>query len=657
MHSTTSLRISTFLWQDEARRLPLLSLLQEYRDTIEEVAFFTSFTHSVLPLAVIEREAEELAEIIPTFKAAGLRVGINHLATIGHLDENLINALDEPWQRLMDIDGTTARGSYCPQDPDFLAFTASCYAALAHTGTDFIWLDDDIRMGHHPPAKTGCFCPRCLADFAVRTQREWTRDTLRAAFAAGGAAGLTLRKQWLAQNRATIQTLLQGIRQAVDTVNPALPLGLMTCDMLYEGADFPGWVAALAGKANIQVKWRPGGGVYNDDQPLSLLGKAHAIGGQANALPAQVSDIQSELENFPYYGLKKSATFFGAEVLAYLGAGCTGVAINCMGDSYPPFTEYRQYFEKAREIRHFGELAVQAFGRSTCEGIWLARTPDIYATGNPEGDWFTGLPGGQLNDTAEIGLPLAYAPAGKSVSVLFGDAPLSFTPEALRELLTGGVLLDGPALAHLNAMGLSAYTGFEIDGEKLIDMQEKFTDDPLNGIFAGQRRDCRPSFWPQSCYLVRPLAPTGRLLSQMIDFDDTDFGGASGVFENTLGGRVAVFGYYPWSYLHSLAKATQMKAIHRWLSRDTVPAYVASYHKAGLWCRRTDEGKPAMLLLNASLDPAKDLTLALRAAHGSLTMTRIDGRQTELVPGELDGAYTHFTLPSLQSWEVVLLQG
>ncbi|MFZ4775041.1 MAG: hypothetical protein ACOYM3_06750, partial [Terrimicrobiaceae bacterium] len=77
--SIISLRVWTHLWMDDARRGELLALLRDYRGTIEEVCFFTSITHSVLPYAEIVRRAGLLAGIIPEFKELGIRVGINHL--------------------------------------------------------------------------------------------------------------------------------------------------------------------------------------------------------------------------------------------------------------------------------------------------------------------------------------------------------------------------------------------------------------------------------------------------------------------------------------------------------------------------------------------------------------------------------------------------
>ena len=66
--------------------------------------------------------------------------------------------------------------------------------------------------------------------------------------------------------------------------------------------------------------------------------------------------------------------------------------------------------------------------------------------------------------------------------------------------------------------------------------------------------------------------------------------------------------------LESLAKTSQLKAVARWLSRDTLPAYVSSYVKAAVWCRRDQHRRPAFLLLNASADPLAEIALCVRDA-------------------------------------------
>ena len=103
-------------------------------------------------------------------------------------------------------------------------------------------------------------------------------------------------------------------------------------------------------------------------------------------------------------------------------------------------------------------------------------------------------------------------------------------------------------------------------------------------------RDCRPAFNPELTYLLEPL-PGAHPLSEVVDFTQTNLGVCSGVFENSLGGRIAVIGYFPWSLIQSLPKSTQLKTLFRWLTRDQFPAYIASYSSAALWLRRDAQGR------------------------------------------------------------------
>jgi hypothetical protein len=146
-----------------------------------------------------------------------------------------------------------------------------------------------------------------------------------------------------------------------------------------------------------------------------------------------------------------------------------------------------------------------------------------------------------------------------------------------------------------------------------------------------------------------------RVLAEIADFEMVRHGPCAGVFENRLGGRVAVLGYYPWILLQSLAKSTQVKRLFRWLSHDRLPAYVSSYTKAGLWCRTDDEGKLVMLLVNASIDPTPAIKLNALTGSRKLTLMRMDGEESALAVSMQDGAYSQYILPKLHPWEAVLL--
>jgi hypothetical protein len=647
-----SLRVSPNLWMPAQRRGELLQLLRQHRDTIEEVCFFTSFTHSVLPYDVLQQRAALLKTVIPEFQKLGLSVGINHLCTIGHLDENLEHSLDEPWQRMTDVNGTAARGSYCPLDPRFQAFTRRCYQALAEAKPDFIWIDDDVRMGHHPPVVSSCFCDLCLSRFSEETGEIWTRErAARVIHGQGPDISRDVRVQWAAHNRRIFNDVFTLIRGAVDTVAPNLVLGSMPTDQLYETMDYPGWSDILAGPRRLPVKWRPGGGFYTDERPLDALRKAHLMGRTAAAIPIGDTDIQQEHENFPYQKLKKSETIFLAETAMAMGAGCTGVALNVMGISPDPFDEYLPYLDRVRDAKPFLDRVAAAVGRRPPEGLWpVFSAAKTWAAGNADT-----LP--CLTELAEIGLPPAYSQGGAQVHLLAGDAVQAFSREELEAMLATAVLLDGPALRHLEALGLGDLAGFEIAGGRDRDTIERFTADPLNGVHAGWWRDCRPSFAATRAFILRSTSPRSRPLAELIDFQERSHGPVMGVSENRLGGRVAVLGYYPWTGMQNLAKSTQMKRVIRWLSHDTMPGYIASFHKMALWIRHTGDGRPTVLLVNISADAVENAALMLRTKADGVTFTDTRCHETTLKATDRDGPYARFTLPRLVPWEAGLLIG
>ncbi len=341
---------------------------------------------------------------------------------------------------------------------------------------------------------------------------------------------------------------------------------------------------------------------------------------------------------------------------AALGAGCTGVALNVMGTSADLLDEYRPLFEATRKSSGFLAAAARAFGRTPCTGIWIAHTPAHFSALNLEGDWETapswGLSFARYEELYQIGLPPAHSREGAAITLLTAEACDEFSHTELRGFLQGGVFLDGAALERLHDLGLGEQAGFRVRGRKDRDSIEVFAADPLNGRFAGWSRDCRPSFWPEPGYLLEPCAPGARPLSEMIDFAGECYGPASGVFENSLGGRVAVQGYFPWTMIQNLAKASQMHALARWLAKDTLPGYVSSYHRAALWCRNDPAGQPAFLLLNASISlkvlpaqtpRAQQILVALsdvsRLLRGDFTPDTIQ-RSVEILakePGERGG--------------------
>lgn len=656
-----SFRIGTPQWLPDSRYGELLALFEKYRGVTDEITFFTSFTHPNLPLAEMKRRCDILAQRIAAAKTLGYRAGINVLSTMGHHEENLPNSLSGDYTPVTDIGGGVCRGSFCPNGLNLQQYVRQIYQYAAAANPDYIWVDDDVRLMGHMPLGLTCFCDHCLAIFAQESGTNYTRASLRTALTAGGPKESTeLRKAWLVHNRATIARLLALIEQTVHAAKPGMPLGFMTGDRFFEGYDFDRWAAALAGSSHSPVYWRPGGGFYEDSSPGGLVGKSHDIGRQIAFLPSSVVAIQSEIENFPYQRLKKASYITAVEAAAHMGAGCSGAAFNVLSGNDEPLDEFEPLVARLHQTRAFYDLMARQLGRARPIGLFTAWNKDQAAAGD-----FINQPGwamghlGQGSQILEAGLPAAYHAQGAAVTLLFPQSVAAMSPAEIRQALAGGVYTDVETLNLLNQRGFQELTGMSAEQPHPVDCIEEFTPHPLNGPFAKRQRDCRQSFYRVPGYVgyvLQPHDPKVETLARLVDYGGQELSPCSlAVYENPLGGRICVSGYYPWDHLHSLSKNSQMKAMMRWLSRDRLPAYVASYHKANLWVREPDHGRIAIALLNSSFDAADGLDLTVATSAAEARVFDMQAKEHVIRASSTNGPYRHFMLPAIEPWTMRLV--
>lgn len=656
-----SFRIGTPQWMPRQRYLELLALFEKYKGVTDEITFFTSFTHPNLPLEEMKRRCELLAQRVLQAKALGYRSGINVLSTMGHHEENLPNSLSGDYTPVTDIDGGISRGSFCPNDPKLQEYVRQIYQYVAAANPDYIWVDDDVRLMGHMPVGLTCFCDHCLAAFAKPSGTNYTRASLRSALTSGTPEECAaLRKAWIAHNRATITRLLTLIERTVHAVRPGLPLGFMTGDRFFEGYDFDRWADALAGPDHAPVYWRPGGGFYEDSSPGGLVGKSHDVGRQVAFLPPSVLSIQSEIENFPYQRLKKAAHITAVEAASHLAAGCSGAAFNVLSGNDEPLDEFESLVARLRQARPFYDLMARHLGRARTIGLFTAWNKEQAAAGDFVSNPWWGM--GHLNQASqmlEMGLPAAYHPNGAAVTLLFPQSVATMSREEIRQVLSGGVYTDVETLNVLNRLGFQDLTGMSAENPQPVDCIEEFTAHPLNGPFVRRQRDCRQSFYRVSGYIgyvLKKHDPKVETLARLIDYGGKQVSPCSlAAYENKLGGRICVSGYYPWDHLHSLSKNAQMKAVMRWLSRDRLPAYVASYHKVNLWVREPQAGRIALALLNASFDAATGFELAIATSSDQLRVFDMEAKEQMVHGSKTDGPYRHFLLPTVEPWTMRLV--
>ena len=659
-----SIRLGTSFITDGKSLESLFSMLGKQPRIVDEIAFFTSYYHVPLSLEALKAVAKNLGEAFPKGRALGYRVGLNHLATTGHHNENLAVCVDSSLQRQVGLDGKICEGALCMASPDVLRYVRQSYEILASSRPDFMWIDDDVRLGGHMPTKGCCLCDGCIADFSKVAGEVFTHASLVAALDDPDFKRRErIRRTFMERNSRVIGELLSLIEKTVHSVDPEIELGFMTTDRFWEGGGLKAWAEALRGKSDLPVRWRPGCGFYSDEQPVWLIGKAHSIGRQLADLPPYVEIIQSEIENFPYQSLRKSTQTNAIEMAAYILAGCSGSALNILNMEGNPLTESIPLLKRLEENIAFGNILKENLQGSVPVGIWPAWDPLELAAGAADGA--KSLFGDMFNDMekpyslAELGLPVCYKQDHGYLSAFAGRMPHAFGKKRMEEFLSKGALLDADALLALEEMGLGHLTGVKLGKSYDWDTQECLTAHPLNSEFAGWKRDCRQSFraWDVLAHELIPISPDAEILARIGDYCGNDYGASLTVHTNELGGRVAVMSYYPWTLNKGLAKRQQMLRLCDWLSNGKMPVAIETFARITPWVRLHPDGRMVIGLINLSGDTYDSIDISVRSANAKFKRLGMDGSVKPLSSIE-DGGIQRISLKAFKpfSCEIVICQ-
>jgi hypothetical protein len=662
--SKVAFRIGFHQWSRDDGYERVVALCEKFSGLIDEVAFFNSESHSAISIERSDRNLAKLVEILPRFRDLGMSAGVNVLATTGHHDENLPNALAEPWQKLVGPDGDQCEGCFCVSDESVQQYISDLYASTAKVNPDFIWMDDDVRTWGHMPILCSCFCDLCMANFSRHVGETFTRSSVLKAFADPDRdCRLDIRKKWLENNRRILKRTVELAERGVSSINDKICMGFMSGEKFLEGYDLEIVIEAMKGSVNRPVRSRPGGGFWDDFVPADIANKGHAVGRQVSRLPDYVMDIQAENESFPHQKLMKSVHVTTVEAAVQLAAGSTGTAFNILNWASGCLEEYFPFLHSIQNARPFYDKVVGTFQRNGCEGLWFAWNKDAYSVHRVnEPSWLSGS--GKFHDPDaysqamyEIGIPPAYGAESASVTALAADTPLMFTRDEIRNMLSGGLLIDGPALQHLSDMGFDDLTGFKVAAGRDDDTMEVLAEHPLNGPYRGARRDCRQSFkwwWAETAWTIEPVATGAEILASTVDYEDQPCGHSMGIYENALGGRVCVSAYFPWKLIYTQPKTTQLKNVVRWLSRDTLPATIESCEKVNLWTRQTADGRRGSLIFNASFDPIDSLDVAFLTDSAELTLWDMKCQAATIQQTGRSGPYMIFSIPHVKPWTPLL---
>ncbi len=637
--------------EDKERFDKILDLLDKYEEKPVAIAIFTHFTHSPLPLCDMEKIAKIHKERIKEARERGYICGINYLTTIGHHREYMENTVSADIVRMTNMYGECCDGSCCMNDEKLLEHIRESYRLLSDAEPDFIWVDDDVRL-YHMPEGYGCFCDNCIRLFNEEYSYNFTRDELAKVLTGCGEDTIRIRKQWIDRNGKNIAKLLAHIRKSTDE---KIPVGFMSGDRFYEGADFDKWMDALSDNGKYDTFLRPGGGAYTDIKPSDFMVKADSIGIQAAFTPKYVTELPSELENFPYQLIKKGPKATVFETTAHIAAGATGIAYNMI-----PWEKrceaIEEHLQKINEIKPYHKLLTETLKRSDCVGIHTgynkyAAVP-LYEKTWPNTDsekYYT-----YANELFEIGLPRAYAFDSACVYTLTENESEMLSDHELMKMLSRGVYMDAASADVLFERGFGKYIGFR-SGKSIIEGREFYLPHEINEGVIGEYRNCRQAFYVGESRGIIKIEDGAEILASALSSGGVHICDAvMGVFENELGGRVCVSGYYPWGYTQECAKNIQLKNLFNYLSRNALPSYVDTYAKIQNRTRILDDGRIAGVLMNFSFDDYKDIKVKVKCESESESVEICSSNMKKYTLKLTScGEYREFCVKNINAWDSI----
>ncbi len=634
---------------------------------VDEVMFFAFAEEQNDGHDSLERLRQWMDAIRPwkhALESEGIEVSLNPWHSILHEDRHRRLKADQPWQTLVDFRGNSAKAQVCPLDADWRTYYAAALRLFAAEKFRVIWIDDDIRYHNHGPLDWGgCWCPLHVEAFNRRAGTTASRDEIVAACLDPGAPH-PWRTLWLDMWDELHCEMIDSWRRIVEGAGSRL--GLMSSNLEVhsaEGRRWDRWWEALAQR--FPATHRPHFWTYSDSSGEIL---PFAIGQMQQNRMVQPADVESapEIENFPYGPWNKSFRQTTAQMALATAFGSDRLAVSLydfMGNL--PFEEIERADYLGRVKPMLNWLSEQFPPGLDVVGVGTPWHPDMARKVRTNGrrDWRALEVSTRAWDhvLAPLGHGFQKKPSD-TVNAISGDSAWCYDDDDLRQWLTRGLLLDGPAADILLQRGFGEYIGLEdarfvTQDEVLYSIEESL--DSEFGYRKGAQISVNAWRTLQPRMLQGRLAPKARIISVLLSPLQERVGHGGLVFENALGGRVAVM---PWSAAHGMhlftLRQAQLDKVIAWLSKGKRCGSV----QGGAWLIPvffTDhEAVHRAIIWNAGQDAVRGFTVTRPTGAGRLRSAvhcSPDGARTEalIMPGK-----TERILPrgGLQPWECVVIE-
>ncbi len=555
-------------------------------------------------------KAKRLRKIFLTMREAlnnsGLNIGILVQSTMGHG-----MASESGFARSVNAKGMTT-SSICPLAPGFKEYVHDSIEIAASARPDFMLVDDDFRLANY--GAPGCYCKYHLEAFAQMTGHELTREELLKAL----HSDRLLRKRWDDFRLESLLALAGEIRKGIDNTDPQIPCGFCICDAGGMELHFAHKIAAvLAG--NNQPFVRVNTAWYWNSDPKSLLSKVYWTSAQM-AIMKDIPEILAESDTYPQNRYYTSSKALNTQIIFSLLHGCTGLKLwISRTNEYQPESgiAYRKILSENRGL--YRELR-RIVPHVTWDGPVTPLPADIADIPNAVNpirnmNW-TCTVLGRMGIPAIVGYNMTA-----QITMLTGPECDLFSDDEIRTFLTRGVLFDGQAALNLCRRGMNSLIGVEANLPNDWKCSfERMNDNAMNGLASGKCIAIAALANGTAVRLV-PNSPLTQILSTLYwqpfyqSPEEFEAGAGMTLFENSLGGRVAVYaaaiGDTPFMDEN---RRRQLVNVLGWLNRDSLPVVLVSDIDIYAMHGKIDcgaGGGELLALFNLNLDSLDDLKIRI----------------------------------------------
>ncbi|MHA6482781.1 hypothetical protein ACX1C1_12860 [Paenibacillus sp. strain BS8-2] len=577
--------------------------------------------------------------------------------------ELLPSSLDAQAHKIMGVDGAVSKGAYCPLDEQFIASMNVYMKTVVERGRPpYIFFEDDYELSNQGIVRFGCFCPLHMKRFSKLVGKEVSREELEAQFRLGGDQAVEYRKVWANLMRDSLVELAAGMRRAVDEIAPETRMALCqpyVCDV--DGNLTEDVAKALAGTTKPLV--RLFGSDYSSDQAdqfatltFHMLHSKQTLG--------EDFELIHESDPFPHSRFFFSATKLRALISLALFYGLDGSLSYVTQYTDGPLEEEGYFRMIARNRAFFTELKRSVEGYRMV-GPHLLYRPQAHVhrpiVGNHPHVLVTSAWASVLG---KMGIPYT-AQAGKGPVMICGEHILDLSDAELRELLSsGGVFLDGLAAMYACRRGYGDLLGVNVTELEaaLLDtlVSERLTEldewtDPGAGTTMYFTNLAQAVQQYSSVFHIACQHPEVLVMSEFWNDVEEAIVPAVTLYENSLGGRVAVMAYdlqqNVSASIFNYKRKEQIRGITEWLGRSKLPVYAAKAPNVFVSAQEHPEtGDKLIAVYNLSLDPLEQVSLTIDASWSKPYVHRL----------QEDGVWTLLDLDdnvSLKDREIMNIRG